>query len=81
MSGLRFSPRWALSPRDWDVHSSWLEKSNTCPTRPEATIKGLRHNQQKHKREQEQHEKQQFFLPLRESSILIVLGKDYLWAT
>ncbi len=68
MSGLRFSPRWALSPRDWDIHLSWLEKSNTCPTRTECTIKGLRQRQ-----EEEEHERrlqqQWFFLPRERCSI------------
>jgi hypothetical protein len=58
MSGLRFSPRWALSPRDWDVHPSWLKKSNTCPTRPEGKLKGKKQRQQQHKEEQQQHQEQ-----------------------
>lgn len=53
MSGLRFSPRWALSPRDWDIQRSWLEKSNTCPTRPEGTLQ-VEKQQQQHKHNEQQ---------------------------
>ena len=65
MSRLRFSPRGALLSGDWEVSRSWLEKSNTSPTRPEGKLKGKRqHKQQQHNEHQpRQGQEEQIFHP------------------
>ncbi len=76
MSGPRFSPRWALLPIDQGFTTSLRQKSNTCPTRPEGTLKGKRQQQEEEQRDERQD--QQIFLLLKESS-LYCIGHSNNW--
>jgi hypothetical protein len=50
MSGLRFSPRWALSPRDWDIHLSCSKRVIPDQHAQSGTIKGKQQRQEEDKR-------------------------------